>query len=287
MDFALCARGNLTPEEAIALADSGDYVMETKVDGVRARIVKDKGQIRIFTRNGELGSYQFGDVFETIRGIAVVPGKKLILDGELCSSDLKFATVQRAIASKSAICKEIVFYAFDVLSYAEDDTYRYNYLLRHTILKDIAGISNLIATLNNDDVSLSGKSFLDLIRNLGKEGVVLKKKSDLYVPGYSRAWQRCKFTDTISAFPLDVRDDLMVDLGVTGHDGQVIRIGAVQVPEDDLMLLLAKDLTVVVEVEAYGVNENRKLRHPVYKGCRFDLDTIACSSDQLDRLRSY
>lgn len=292
-EFALCARGNLTRDEVHELVvNRGDYAMETKHDGIRCIINKVGVNVVLKTRNGFLSTEHLLHIVSAAQKVPAASGSaKLILDGELILPGFSFRELQSAVAG-GPLASSVEYVAFDLLSGPSvPDMTPLNYLLRHRMLLDLdthwTGRPIRVVDQRFEDDAMD---YYDLSKagNL-EEGFVLKKKSSVYTPGATLDWLRSKFTNTISVMPFDVREDGRVLCGVyTGNGNQQIVVATVQVPGDDLVLMLMRDLNVVIELEAFGVDErNTTLRHPVYKGCRFDTDMLSCTSDQLETLRSF
>lgn len=294
-EFALCARGNLDEESVKKRMDTGNYVMEPKFDGVRVMVVREGGtrsrdRVQILTRAGTNLASKFPNIVDEVLSM---PGSgKLILDGELTASDLKFVTVQRAIQSgdPDAAQYDIQFYPFDVLHspHTDEPTVNFSYEERHGILGQLSDSSYIDYVKNHKDDAWDGIDLYQYMKDHGKEGVILKHRDSIYRLGHSANWLRSKFTDTISVLPLDVNDSGTVDCMVYDIDGnQGVYVGAVQVPDIDLVVILDHNLNVVLEIEAYGVSADGVVRHPVYKGMRFDIDRNGCPIDQLDKLRRF
>lgn len=285
-DFALCAQGNLSRDEVYdRLVIRGDYVMETKHDGIRAMLIKDRTNVRLVTRNGQVLDLPHLSVAANRSSYS-----KLILDGELIFPGKSFRELQSAVTQQNYF---IYFIAFDILDGPHNEGYIHqNYLLRHTMMFDIcsrpfAGTQIQIVEQYTDPHTAMDRYDFSKEHNLD-EGFVLKRMASIYTPGRSHDWLRSKFTNTISVMPLDVNDNMTVECAVwSGHEQEMVHLGAVQVPGDDLVLILNKNLNMVLEIEAYGIDQQWKLRHPVYKGCRFDVDMLSCTPDQLETLRSY
>ncbi len=300
MKFALCARGNLTLPQAYDLLDTGEYSFEHKLDGVRVQMQIMERGVDIYTRNGmalaskfphlvEMAKQMFGPV-QKVRGL---PGTYILLDGELVMPSFKHRDIQAAVASNDpSVGREARFYVFDLLATpALPEIWRENYLLRKSQLSELSSRSRCfdVVTTNSGNAALFSQAW-DQYLEAGGEGFVLKKNRAPYVGGNSNNWLRSKYTQTISVLPLDVNDCLTVDLSLwTGEGCGSVMVGSVQVPEDDLLLILNdRSHRIVLEVEAFGVDDRTcKLRHPVYKNLRFDIDSHSCTTDQLDSLRSY
>lgn len=288
--FALCERGNLTRDEVDEKMSTGFYVMEAKLDGVRVMACRDGNSVTLTTRGGMDITAKFPYLQEAVRKLPVPMSKyTLVLDGEILAPDRKFATVQRSIASKFLSTTTFEYHIFDILRHGtREDIQNDNYLLRKSVLLEMFSVPTSLRyvpyTSDAHEYMLDYEQF----QHDGGEGVVLKHKKKPYITGRGSGWLRSKFCDTISVMPLYVYDDKTVEMGLLTHDDGMIMVGTVQVPDDDLFLMLQKDLMVVLEVTAYGVDKQTlKMRHCTYHGMRFDVDQTACTIDQLEKLREF
>ncbi len=286
--FALCALGNLNKEEVAEKMNTGRYAMEKKFDGVRVMVKRNNTQVQILTRSGVDVAQHFPIIVSQVRSIPVNFGNlKLILDGELASHN--FREVQSAIAGGLPKDK-CEFVAFDAISLPmSPELYKLNYNLRRTELMDAIHGTGIVYSASNWENGSPWEDLYEYEFEVGGEGVVLKDMFACYQTGRSQGWLRSKFNATISAFPLDVSGERTVSCGVWETDGSltIVPICNLLIPDDDMLIMLHRDLKVVIEIEAYGISQNGKLRHPVYKGFRFDVDYTTCTADQLDSFRVY
>jgi hypothetical protein len=297
--FALCQRGNLSFEEALKLIESGSHSFEYKMDGIRAMMEIDvrSGHVDLFTRNGMSLAPKFPQLVDSakrmvqrgsdVRGYS---GSKYILDGELISTTMQHRDIQAAVASNNpATGWGVIFCTFDLLATPQHpEFYKNNYRLRKSELTPL--VYHHLDVVNIFQGPELFKVAWEEYAEVGGEGFVIKNNFAPYTPGHSNDWFRAKYSNTITAMPLDVGDDLMVDLSLwTGEGCGSVHVGRVQVPEDDLLLILNdKYHTISLEIEAYGYDERTaKLRHPTFKGIRWDIDMTTCTIDQLDSLRSF
>jgi ATP-dependent DNA ligase len=89
------------------------WIHEIKHDGYRSQVVIERGQVRVFSRNG----YDWSDRYPGIvRAAARLPCKSAIIDGEAVVQDengvSNFEALGSAIRARSA---NILVYAFDLL----------------------------------------------------------------------------------------------------------------------------------------------------------------------------
>ena len=91
-----------------------DWLHEIKLDGYRLMAVKERGEIRLFTRNGHDWSDRFRDLPQHISALSA---KDFVLDGEAVVFDSKgrsdFGALQAALKPRSEA--KVTFVVFDLL----------------------------------------------------------------------------------------------------------------------------------------------------------------------------
>lgn len=292
--FALCANGNLTRDQVKEHMYSGKYALEPKIDGARAVIYRKGGYVAIYTRSGIDVTDRFPRICSLVGNYSGMSSGKdeLILDGELIHIDGTFASTQSALASSNPdVANKMNFFAFDILTApSHQRLWCYPYALRRTVLEEV--INNTVGILKVGSIpdSKSAMVYYDDFLKVSMEGCVLKRLDSAYMAGRSYHWLRSKFKTTVSVMPLNVEDNLTVTCSMwTGNGCESVVVGSVQVPEEDLLLILGdRSARIVLEVEAQGVDEKTcRLRHPVFKGIRWDENYNSCVTNQLDQLRRY
>ena len=125
--------------------DSGDWLFELKLDGIRAMAVKKGSSIEMWTRNARSLSHRFPTLAEALAGL---PADSFILDGEIVALDEKghshFSRIQPRIhLSRSRDIAEadqkipVHFYAFDLLYINGYDLRTLPLLQRKTVLRKL------------------------------------------------------------------------------------------------------------------------------------------------------
>ncbi len=167
-----------------------EWCHEIKLDGYRLIALNEKGEVKLFTRNGHDWTERFGDLAKHISNL----GKEsFVLDGEAVVFDGKggttFGGLQEALKDKQ---KEIVFVAFDLLNLDGSN-------LREFPLRErVARLEKLVPE-DGDRVRRShvwpgsaGKQLFKQACENGLEGIISKKLETRYVPASRRDWVKSK-----------------------------------------------------------------------------------------------
>jgi len=179
--------------------DAG-WAYEFKWDGVRALVYVDAGRVRAFTRNDK----SLMSTFPELRDIGLHLGSRsAILDGEIVALDKEnrpsFSTLTKRlhVISKTEIEKlkrsiPASFFAFDVLYLEGHSLMSRPYDERRAALESLKLNGESFATPPSI-TNTAGSKVLDISRERGLEGVVIKRRASPYLPG-SRAgdWIKVK-----------------------------------------------------------------------------------------------
>ncbi len=169
--------------------DAG-WAYEFKWDGVRALLYVDGGRVRAFTRNDK----SLLSTFPELRDIGLHLGSRsAILDGEIVSLDEEgrpnFSTLSKRlnVTSKSAIEKlrfsnPACFFAFDLLYLDGRSIAELPYDERREALESLKLQGETFATPPSI-TSTAGSKVMDIARERGLEGVVIKRRDSRYAPG--------------------------------------------------------------------------------------------------------
>ncbi len=179
--------------------DAG-WAYEFKWDGVRAMVYVDGGRVRAFTRNDK----SLLSAFPELRDIGLHLGSRsAILDGEIVALDKdnrpNFSTLSKRlhVTSKSEIEKlrhsiPASFFAFDLLYLEGHSLMDRSYDDRRAALESLELRGETYATPPSI-TNTSGAKVLDISRERGFEGVVLKRRDSRYVAGSrSGSWIKVK-----------------------------------------------------------------------------------------------
>jgi len=292
---------NIPPSDA-------KWIYEVKWDGVRALCYIQNGHVRMVSRNGNVIDRQYPELSILPHHIQA---QTAIIDGEIAALNDRgvpsFELLQRRInvsdASSGATLARhhpVVFYAFDLLYLDGRDLRGLALIERKRLLKE--------ALRPNDVVRYSehftdGQALFEAAKQQGVEGIVGKKVSSFYESRRSGDWVKykvhssdsfllCGFTegarDHFGALVLGTQDGGKLkwagNVG-TGFDRKTMKaiyeklvpLAIDKCPLEPDKNLPRKDVTwvrpeLVCEVEFANWTEDGRLRAPVWKGFRTDVD---------------
>jgi bifunctional non-homologous end joining protein LigD len=272
------------------------WIADVKIDGVRALAHWNGEAARLSNRHGVDITYRYPEVVEALTDVLTRDGvAPVIIDGEIVAQSGSFeATLQRDQQVTAAAVARVMaqvpvsFVAFDLASHPG------TWLERRDELEDIA--HEWPSPLLRTTVTSESLDFLAQTRELGLEGVVVKRKSALYHPGTrSKQWikfrNRYKVTcltagyetgngsrSEIGAIHLALLDD--------GKPVTVGRVGTGFTPAQLSQLKKALDAREIlaIEIECTNKTSGGQLRFPVYRGVRTDVGLLDCDIAQLEFL---
>src|SRR5215218_9154867 len=190
-------------EENIELAgDPNEWQAEWKWDGIRGQVIKRNGELFVWSRGEELMTEKFPE-YHSLQ--AVLPDG-IAIDGEIIPSvdekPLPFALLQTRIGRKNLTKKQlqeapIAFFAYDLLEYNGADWRGKPLEERRQQLEELVLatahptliISPVIPFTTWEELA----SLRATSRELGAEGIMLKRKSSVYQVGRRRGdWWKWK-----------------------------------------------------------------------------------------------
>jgi hypothetical protein len=295
-EFMQCQAGiNLHGDKLARYIETGDYWMEEKLDGIRAWVWKGKDGVRIWTRNHIDVSSKFPLIVEYVNSrFAIGPWW---FDGEITSAH-GHNHVQSVLAGRSSHFG-IAFRPFDILATPDKvSLHAQSFITRRKILEQVSspvkGVSDMFKPVTQKTIKAEMYTFYDELAAHKHEGVILKRWDDAYSHLYGDSWMKAKFHDTVSVVPLSIDDEtLMVQCGMSVPDTfDFISVANVQVPMEDMMMLIntlgtLSDIKPVIELTVFGRDDKLNVRHPVFKGLRYEAGYDSCSTEQLNTLRKY
>jgi DNA ligase-1 len=197
-------------EPELAALDAADFIAEWKWDGIRVQAVAGRADgetvARLYSRTGEDISKSFPDLIEALRIPAAIDGELLIMrDGRVQS----FNVLQQRLNRKTVNAKLVAEFpahlrAYDLLGEGDDD------LRGHPFEERRRRLEALVKKLNDPRIDISPlvpfANWPELIAaranpgaaNAGDdapavEGVMLKRRDALYVPGRPKGpWWKWK-----------------------------------------------------------------------------------------------
>lgn len=175
------------------LPTSEDWVYEIKFDGFRGLALKNGSEVHLISRNNRDLGPKFPGVLSALRKL---PCDQLLLDGELVALDEQgrssFQLLQSG-AESSSTSSGLLFYVFDILNVNGHDTTGLPLLKRKALLQTlIKGKSDCIRY--SDILTGHIDQLSALMRKMGLEGLIAKKRDSLYEIGSrSGAWIKFKW----------------------------------------------------------------------------------------------
>jgi bifunctional non-homologous end joining protein LigD len=169
--------------------DRAGWIFELKWDGYRTIAVVDKGNVRLYSRNG----VPFSERFQSVAtALATIP-HRAVLDGEVVVLDEKgfprFEALQNYWNHRSR--GHLVYQVFDVLHLDGHDLCGLPLIRRKQILRQI--ISDVPGLVFCDHIEERGLAFFDAVVKARLEGMIAKDGTSKYLPGRrSDCWLKVK-----------------------------------------------------------------------------------------------
>jgi len=291
-----------------ALPTGPGWLYEVKWDGMRVLADVDTGVLTLRGRSGRDVTPHFPELADVARLApdVLLDGEVVLLDGGVPSSGALADRMHRPVDERTARRRPVTFMAFDVLRlYGVDLRARPLHERRATLER--LGTAAL-STVALSPVYTDGAALLDATGRRGMEGVVAKRRDGGYRPGErSPGWVVVTHRRTqpclvggwrtgrtgparIDALLLGVLDRHglafagRVGSGLAGDRTQQVlaeRLAAVaapsppfsdRVPGPDAQGARWCEPAVVVDVDHLGWTEAGRLRHPVVRRIRDDLE---------------
>jgi bifunctional non-homologous end joining protein LigD len=289
-----------------ALPDGPEWLFEVKWDGMRLLAEAVDGRVRLTSRSGRDVTAHFPELAELPRLApdVVLDGEVVLLEHGVPSFAALADRMQGPVTPGTARTRPVTFMVFDVLRLYGVPLLDRPFEERRGTLErlDLAAVPALSLSPTYTD----GRALLDATRQRGMEGVVAKHRDGVYRPGRRvPCWvqvthgltQACvvggwrperSSAHRIGALLLGVPADSglryagRVGAGLGGDGAQrVLQDGLVAaehcpfagpVPRAEAAGARWSVPTTVVEVAHLGWTDGGRLRRPVYRGVRHDLD---------------
>jgi len=276
-----------------------DWAFEVKWDGYRLAVQVEPGEVRAITRGGYDWTKKFGAIVSEARQLGhasmILDGEAVVLDDQGRSD---FGLLQRAVGRKPSMHEpsEIIFYAFDLLYLDSHDLRSLPLAERRRRLEPIvAGRTGAIRF--SEEVHADGAEFFRAACELGLEGIIAKRRDKPYRSGRRPEWLKikCARRDTfviVGYEPSSVpgggigrlllaarKSDGLVYVGGCGTGWSHQESGALRellnaIPAETPAVALKRKGSVfarpllVADVEYRAWTQEKKLRHPSFKGMR-------------------
>jgi DNA ligase-1 len=200
-------------DDVSTLGEPNEWQAEWKWDGIRGQIIKRNHELFVWSRGEELMTEKFPEYHALKNHLP----NGVVLDGEIIpykspsasppaggveGAPLRFALLQTRIGRKNVTKKQlteapITFFAYDLLEYEGNDIRETLLVERRTLLEKIVKKVNHSTLLLSPVISFTTWKELTAIRqqsrNLGSEGIMLKRKDSIYQVGRKRGdWWKWK-----------------------------------------------------------------------------------------------
>ena len=185
----------MAPELALLVdtpPSGDDWIHEMKFDGYRIQAHIHNHDVRLITRSGKDWTSAFPMIATALSKLTV---DQAVLDGEIVVLDEKgrsdFQLLQNALKDSSV--KNMIYYAFDLLSYSGQDIRELPLVERKKRLKMI--LAKAPTSLRySDEIEGTPKQLMKIADKFQLEGIVSKNRNSPYVSGRNSAWMKSKRT---------------------------------------------------------------------------------------------
>ena len=166
------------------------WIHEIKHDGYRSQVVIERGQARVFSRNGYDWSDRYPGIVRAAAGLrcksAIIDGEAIVQDGDGRSD---FESLQSAIRVQPY---SIILYAFDLLHLDGKDLRQQTLLERRGELQRLVGSDAESRIQFSDEFVGDGDALFKACAEQELEGIVSKHALAPYRSGRSKTWLKTK-----------------------------------------------------------------------------------------------
>ncbi|MEO6453675.1 MAG: DNA ligase D [Ginsengibacter sp.] len=288
-------------KETKEVFDDNEWLFEIKWDGYRAIAEIEKGNIKLYSRNGNTFENSYPVVareLKTIKQNCVLDGEIVVLNDE---GNPEFQLLQHY---ENNTHRPIQFYVFDILSLDGHDTCALPLIERKELLQSIIRKNEIIKY--SDHIIGQGKSFFQVTQEKKLEGIMAKKCDSQYYKGKrTNEWLKIKHNQTqeaiiagytqaggsrkyFGALVLGIREG--DKLKYIGHTGSGFNQQSLAEMYEMLQPLVQEESPfdekvktnmpvtwvkpeLVCEIKFTEVTNDGKLRHPIFLHLRNDKST--------------
>jgi len=165
-----------------------DWLYEIKWDGYRAIAELNKGDVKLYSRNGNSFLSAYPEVVAELAALklnAVIDGEIVVLNEE---GNPDFQKLQHYDLNRNF---PIQYYVFDLLELNGKKLYSTPLIERKKLLEGILKKNPVVKY--SDHIEEAGEDFFEAIKQKDLEGIMAKKKSSEYYPGKRSAdWLKIK-----------------------------------------------------------------------------------------------
>lgn len=230
-----------------------DYQVEWKWDGIRCQVVKTRGRLQIWSRGEERITDSFPDLvqlFEKMSGVFTIDGE--ILPGSW-DRPVSFHELQKRLNRKTPSAKlirenPVSFLAYDLLefdgqNFADAPLATRRQKLEEHFSKQVSSLFGLSPVIDLQSWQQGSEKRL-VARDLGAEGLMLKKREAPYVGGRKRGvWFKWK------SDPLTLDVILTAAQPGTGRRASLFTDYTFSIWKNDLLVPIAKAYSGLTDAE--------------------------------------
>lgn len=169
---------------------TGDnWIFEMKFDGYRALAAIAGDQVRIYTRNANDWTTQFGSL---VKPLSKLTKGSALIDGEIVAfknGKTDFSTLKDALSTGAPL----TFFAFDLLEENGEDLHRLPLVERKERLRKLIGKRGESDAIHySDHIVGEGQRFFDAMKEGGYEGMLAKQANAPYRGERTKSWLKIK-----------------------------------------------------------------------------------------------
>jgi bifunctional non-homologous end joining protein LigD len=170
------------------------WIHEVKHDGYRCQVLVERGQARVFTRNG----FDWTDRYPSfVRAAPNLKCKSAIIDGEAIVQNSDGVSDFEALSALRQRPHSIVLYGFDLLHLDGNDLRQQTLMERRASLKTLLGTDQQSRIQFSDEFHGDGAALFKTCAERELEGIVSKHVLAPYRSGRSKTWLKTKcFTES-------------------------------------------------------------------------------------------
>jgi len=240
------------------LGDPRQWQAEWKWDGIRGQIIRRNGELFVWSRGEELITDKFPEYFI----VKDLLPDGLVLDGEIIPAvdgqPLPFAVLQTRIGRKTVSKKHLMqapisFFAYDLLEYDKEDWRNKPLEIRRGQLEQIVNRIKVPTVRLSPSITFASWTALTDWRNqsrqMGAEGIMLKRKNSVYGVGRKRGdWWKWKMD------PLTIDAVLVYAQKGTGRRSNLYTDYTFAVRDDDQLVTFTKAYSGLTDKEFVEVD---------------------------------
>jgi bifunctional non-homologous end joining protein LigD len=200
---------------ASAAPTGGDWIAENKFDGYRMLARISGAKVRLITRNGNDWTDKLKSLATQVEALGLEAGW---LDGEIVvlndAGVPDFNRLQNAIDNSRS--KDIVYFLFDVPFLGDTDLRKVPLARRRAVLKELMDGRATDHVKFSEAFDAPPAQLLEAARQMGLEGIMLKRADSPYVSTRNDTWLKLKCQQ---------RQEFVV-IGFTDRSGSASEVGA-------------------------------------------------------------